>query len=170
MARRIVLTSLLGLLMLAGVAELATAGSSLGAGIHYLRTVGGIKDDPNIDWNADSFGFVGSYQFSLPLVKIEGDLEWVPDFGGSDKSLFQPQAYGLIGGLLYGGLGIGVGHFDGDWLDPFYALRAGVSLGLTKLSVDVNINYRFQSTDVGEVVRDADLDQFTLGAIVRFDI
>jgi hypothetical protein len=166
MWRNVALTLTAACLVLVCGVQVASAGSSLGAGIHYLRTVGDIKDQP--DWDSNAVGFLGSYQLSFPLVKIEGDLEWVPNFGGSDKSLFQPQAYGLIGGLIYGGLGIGTGRFDGDWLDAFYALRAGVSLGLAGIAVDGFLSYTFQSSKFSDFVDEVSLDQFTLGAIARF--
>ena len=35
-----------------------------------------------------------------------------------------PQGWALVGSVLYGGAGIGIGNFDGEWQDdPFYALR-----------------------------------------------
>jgi hypothetical protein len=148
----------------------ARAGHSLGGGVEYLKTVGDIKDAEGFDSNA--FGFIGSYQFSIALVKLEGDVEWVPDFGGSGKSLIQPQAYALIGGgLLYGGLGIGTGYIDGGWWsNPFYALRAGVNLGLAGVSVDVFGLYRFQNADYLDSVDQTDLDSITFGALLRFDL
>jgi hypothetical protein len=129
----------------------ARAGHSLGGGVEYLKTVGDIKDAEGFDSNA---------------------FEWGPDFGGSGKSLIQPQAYALIGGgLLYGGLGIGTGYIDGGWWsNPFYALRAGVNLGLAGVSVDVFGLYRFQNADYLDSVDQTDLDSITFGALLRFDL
>jgi hypothetical protein len=141
----------------------------LGGGIHYLATVGDIKDSPGI--KDHNFNFVASYRQALTLLSIEADVEFVPDYLGSDKMLYQPQAYALIGGFIYGGAGIGWGYIDGDWLDdPFYALRAGVNVPLGKLHLDVNASYRFLHTKALESLDDSSLDSVTFGAIVRFDL
>jgi len=162
------------LLVLLGVLGAASAshaqlGLRVGGGIHYLRTIGDIKDDATFDENA--INFLASVQLGAGLVKFEGDLEWVPDYGGSDESLWQPQAFVLVGNLIYGGGGIGWGYIDGEWFDePFYALRVGVDFPLGGIHLDVNANYRFQSTKVFESVDTEDLDSITFGAIVRFGL
>ena len=98
-------------------------------------------------------------------------MEWVPDYGGSDKSLWLPQAFFLVGGLIYGGAGIGIGYIDGEWFDkPFYALRASVDIPLGPVSVDINANYRFMNNSVSENIDSEDLDSITFGAIVRFGL
>ena len=58
----------------AGVVDEAECGSQIGAGIHYLRTVGDIKDSP--DWNPDAVGFMASYRYTMPLIKIEVRHYW----------------------------------------------------------------------------------------------
>lgn len=157
-------------LTLAGTfAATAQAGPRLGGGVQYLKTLGDIKDTPEFDSNA--FGFLGSYQYATRLFKIEGDVEWILDFGGSNKSLIQPQAYFLVGGLIYGGAGIGIGYFDGNWQeDPFYALRAGVDLTLGGLGLDAFAQFRFQDTEVFEDFGSQNLNSITFGAVVRFQI
>ena len=141
----------------------------LGGGIHYVRTLGDIKDDSRFD--NDAYNIMGSLQFSGGLLTLEADVEWIPNYGGSDKSLWQPQAYLLLGGFIYGGVGIGIGHFDGEWQnDPFYALRAGVDFPLGPLYLDVNVNYRFQSTKVFEDLDEIDTDAVTFSAVVRFEL
>jgi len=148
----------------------AFAGSQIGGGIHYLATVGDIKDSPEID--DSNFNFVASYKYTgAGLISFEGDVEFVPDYLGSDEVLYQPQAYALVGELIYGGAGIGFGYFDGDWLDnPFYALRVGVDLPLANLHVDVNANYRFLSSKALQTLDESDLDSVTFGAIVRLGL
>ncbi len=142
---------------------------SLGAGIHYMKTVGDIKDAPEFDENA--YNLVASAQMSLLMFKVEGDVEWVPDYGGSDESLLMPQVLVLFGGLLYGGAGIGSGYIDGEWFDkPFYSLRLGVDIPLGPIGVDINANYRFMDTSVFESADSEDLDSVTFGAIVRFKL
>jgi hypothetical protein len=146
----------------------AVAGQ-IGGGIHYLSTVGDIKDSQGID--DSNYNLVASYKQPLALLSIEADVEFVPDYLGSDKMLYQPQAFALIGGLIYGGAGIGWGYIDGEWFDdPFYALRAGVDFPLGKIHLDVNANYRFLNTKALNSLDDSDLDSVTFGAIVRFGL
>ena len=140
---------------------------SIGAGIHYLKTVGDIKDDSN--WDKNALGFIGSFQHGAGLLKLEGDVEWVNDYGGTDHSMIEPQAYALVGNHLYGGAGIGIGYIDDSWQDsPFYALRAGYALGLTSLTLDGFASYRFQNTKALEGLTSDDLDTVTFGLIARF--
>ena len=147
----------------------AQAGHRIGGGVQYLKTLGDIKDIPEFDSNA--FGFLASYQYDGGLLKLEGDVEWILDYGGSSNSLIQPQAYLLVGGLIYAGAGIGIGYFDGNWQnDPFYALRAGVDFTLGGLDLDAFALYRFQDTEVFEDFESQDLDSITFGAMIRFHI
>ena len=156
------------LLFVTGMPETAECGSSMGGGINYLRTLGSIKD--NSEWDPDAVGFLVSYQRDFTLLRIEADVEWIPDYGGTDEALIQPQAWALIGALIYGGAGIGIGYWDGDWQDnPFYALRVGVDLGLSSVTLDAFASYRFQTSQVFEDIDQDDLDALTFGAIVRFD-
>ncbi len=145
----------------------AQLGLQLGGGVHYVRTVGDIKGAPEFDSNA--FNLVGAAKMGLGLIKFEGDVEWVPDYGGSGESLWLPQAFALVGGMIYGGAGIGTGYIDGEWFDrPIYTLRAGVNVPLGVVSVDVNANYQFIGSSVFEGADGADFDSITFGAIVWF--
>ncbi len=157
-------------IMLAGAfAPCTQAEHLLGGGVEYLKTLGDIKDEPEFDSNA--FGIIGSYQYNGGLLKFEADVEWIPDFGGTSKSLIQPQAYALIGNLIYGGAGIGIGYFDGEWeSNPFYALRAGVNLPIGGLILDVFGVYRFQEAEVIEHLGESDLDAITFCALIRFGL
>jgi len=148
----------------------ADAGSSIGAGLHWLKTYGDIKDNP--DFNSNNVSFWGSYQYSLPIFRVEGDLEWVPDYGGSGKSMINYQAYGLAAlGLLYGGIGIGMSYYDGGFLDdPFYALRAGVDFPLGPLHLDVNANFRFMDTKILDNLGSQDMNSVTFGAFARWSL
>ena len=141
--------------------------ASLGVGVHYLKTVGDIKDDDN--WDRNAFGFIGSFQHGTGLLKLEGDVEWVNDYGGTDHSMIEPQAYALVGNHLYGGAGIGIGYINDNWQNsPFYALRAGYALGLSALTLDGFASYRFQKTEALEGLTSDDLDTVTFGVIARF--
>ena len=140
----------------------------LGAGVHYMETVGDIKDAEGFDSGA--LNFLLAAKMGLGLITIEGDSEWALDYGGSDHTLWLPQVFALVGlRLFYGGAGIGAGYLDQEWFDhPIYTLRAGVNLPLGPVSVDVNANYQFMSTSVAEGVDSDDLDSVTFGAIVWF--
>jgi len=165
--KRFLVVLVLGCLLVCATYGESYCGHRIGGGLHYLRTLGDIQDVPEFD--ANSLGFLASYQYTFTLLKIEGDVEWIPDFGGSDKSLWVPQAWGLIGSMIYGGVGIGIGYIDGDWQDnPFYALRAGVDIGLGGLGLDVFASYQFQTTTVFEDFESDDLNSITFGAILRF--
>ncbi len=167
MKRTTLLCALLAVVLVGALAPPAECGSKWGLGIHYRKTLGDISD--NADWDENALGFIGSYQFGLAFLTVEADLEWVPDYGGTGKDLFEPQAWGLIGGFLYGGAGIGIGHYDGDWLDnPFYALRLGVNVSLFGIGLDVFGSYRFQKIDDLQGLDGDDLNSMTFGAIARF--
>jgi hypothetical protein len=167
MKRTFLVPVVVGAILMGVFVNTAECAGSFGAGIHYLRTLGDIKDVPG--WDKNALGFIGSYQLGLGLIKVEGDLEWVPDYGGSDKSLIEPQVYGLLGTLLYGGIGFGWSYFNDGWLDnPFYALRVGAALGVGVIGVDVFATYRFQTSKVFKNFDNDDLNSITFGAIVRF--
>ena len=166
---RPMITFLVLVLLTAGLAADATAGLRIGGGIHYLRTVGELKDSPGFDKN--STAFLGVAKYSIPLFRVEGDLEIVPDYVGSDKTMWQPQAYVFIGGLLYGGIGTGVGYLgDFGWQDPFFALRLGVDITVGAIDLDVFGSYRFQKADDLSHLGQDDLDSITLGALLSFEL
>ena len=168
MTTRTILIGAIAAAMLAS-AGTASAGHQIGGGIHYLATVGDIKDNPEVD--DSNFNFVASYKYSASLISVVADVEFVPDYLGSDEMLYQPQAFLLVGGFIYGGAGVGFGYIDGEWFDdPFYALRAGVDIPLGSIHLDVNANYRFLSTKAFDTVDDQDLDSVTFGAVVRFGL
>ena len=167
MVRRMTFVSLaVAVATITSLAAFAECGS-IGAGVHYLKTVGEIKDTPGFDENA--FGLIGSYQHGVSMLRLEGDVEWINDFGGSDHSMIQPQAYALIGKTIYGGVGIGIGYIDDKWQDaPFYALRAGFAMPLAALTLDAFASYTFQDAETLEGATSEDLDAVTFGLIARF--
>jgi len=157
------------ILSVACVTDEATAGLRVGGGVHYLRTVGDLKDSPGFD--KDDLAFLASLKFVGGLISVEGDLEFIPDYVGSDLLMVQPQAYALIGGFIYGGVGIGVGHLeDLGWQDPFYSLRAGVDLEFGSIDLDVFATYNFQKAKDLSNMESDDLDAITFGALIRFGI
>lgn len=164
------LIALLSLVLAVTIAVPAVA-AQFGVGLHYLRTL----DDQGFgdEFSQNDFGFFGSITIPIAIVRIEGQLEWVPDYIGSDENLFQPAAYGLLDiGPIYGGAGIGIGYLTGDNLgwatNPFYALRAGIDIGLGGFAVDVFASYRFQSANFLEGAQNLDLDKLTLAAQIKF--
>ncbi len=158
------------ILSLIGQPSPATAEVRIGGGIHYWTALGDIEvDDVEIDENGTSF--LASIQW-VPdgLFKFEGNLEYFTDgFGGGDAGALSPQAFVLLGGGLYGGLGIGVTYNDelegNNISDPFYAARVGLDIEvLPNIHIDINANYLFNAfSDIDG----ADEDSITLGAIGR---
>jgi hypothetical protein len=152
-------------------AGIASAGVSLGAGIHYLHNVGEIDEADGVDFDENSLGFLGSLMASAGFLNLEGQVEYVPNYLGSDEAMWIPQAWALLGSTLYAGAGIGIGHIDGDWQDdPFYGLRAGVNLPLGAVGLDAYGTYLFWNDDAFEDVTGEDLDSITFAALLRFNL
>ena len=170
MARSITTTAFIILALLAvGFVADASAGLRIGGGIHYLKTVGDIKDTPDFDENA--IGFLGAVKYKTSLFTFEGDLELIPDYIGSSKMMWQPQAYAFIGGLIYGGAGIGVGYLNSfGWQDPFFALRAGVDFMAGPIDLDIFASYRFQKAGDLSALGEDDLNSITFGALINFGL
>jgi hypothetical protein len=167
MIRRLALSLMMcALLIGVGVSTAGAAGGSFGVGLHYLRNLGDIKA---AGFDQNSYALVGAYKFNATLVTVEGTVDYVFDYVGTGKAMVEPAAWALMGSMIYGGAGIGIGYSDGDWQkDPFYALRAGVTLPLTKVSLDVFGTYRFQSDDDLKALTGEDLDSVTFAALLHF--
>lgn len=148
-------------------ANVASA-SSIGGGVHYLRNLGDISDN---GYEPNNFSILGSFQMPLAMLTLEADVEYMFDLMGTDEGAWLPQAYALIGGMIYGGLGIGIINADGEWADnPFYNLRAGVNLPLSAMNLDVYGTYQFWSDDQLEAATGDDLDSVTFAAVLRFNL
>ena len=104
---------------------------------------------------------------NLPLQSTPPHLDAA---AGSDQYVFSPQAFLLVGEVLYAGAGIGINYSDSEFADePFYALRVGLDIPIfPKIFLDVNVNYRFEEWDFDKIEDDIDLDTLTLGAMLRF--
>jgi opacity protein-like surface antigen len=156
------------ILLCSSLASTARAASfSLGAGVHYWRTVNELG---NASFDRSGAAVMLSYQY-LPegLFKLEGDVEFFPrGFGGANDAAWSPQVYFLVGGRLYAGVGAGViysSSFDGRWSDVFYAARAGTDFALLpRVHLDINANYRFNDWNQ---LDQANTDTVTLGALLR---
>ena len=146
----------------------AASAASIGGGVHYLRNLGDIEDN---GYEPNNFSILGSFQFPLAMLKLEADVEYMFDLMGTDEGAWLPQAYALIGGMIYGGAGIGIVNFDGEWADdPFYNLRAGVNLPLAAMTLDVYATYQFWNDDQLESLTGDDLDAVTFAGVLRFDL
>lgn len=164
-------TVLMGFLFLGfgGMEARAQSQWSVGGGVHYLRNLGDITADGALDFNKNSVALVGSVKGSFGLLSVEPQVGYVFDWVGTNNSLWEPQIWGLIGGFIYGGAGIGIGYTDGDWLDdPFYAIRGGVDLPLGGLELDAYATWRFQSSQDFKDLTGEDLDSITFAALLRF--
>ena len=160
--KRILLTLMIFMIPLGFLGTTSTdAEAGLGLGIHYLNTLGDIKDHPEFD--SSNLGFLGAYTLGAGLINFEVDVEWIPNYVGS-YDMIQPSAYAFVGGFIYGGVGMGIGYINSEWQsDPFYALRAGVKLAF----LDIFTSYRFQKwSDVG--TDSDDVDSLTFGAMFKF--
>ena len=163
------------LLIVAAASTTATlanaAGTSIGGGLHYLRNLGEIDEDESLDLSKDSFGLIGSVKNNMGLLSIEGQVEYIFNYIGTDEGMIIPSAWLLAGNFIYGGAGIGIGHIDGEWQsDPFYALRAGVNFPLGGLNLDAYGTYQFWSDDDLEDLTGEDLDSVTFAAVIRFPV
>jgi len=166
--------SILGLLVCLSLllpSACLSAEHMIGGGVLYQKTLGDIKD--NDEFDDDAINWIASYQLASDSpIKLEIDLEIVPDFGGSDMTFYMPQGYLLFGSRIYVGAGIGYGYLDGEWTnDPFYAFRGGLDLPLgEKVHLDINANYRFMDFAVLDDIDSQDADAITFGAILRFEL
>jgi len=152
----------------AGRAEETESLHQFGVGAHYWTTVKNI-DVNDVDKNG--FSYLAMYKYRYGWVGIEADLEWFKKgFGGSTEDVYQPQAFIILGKVIYAGAGIGGYYTDGKLADkPFYALRVGLDIPLLPiLHLDVNANYRFENwDDLSTEGKSIDGDTVTLGAAAR---
>ena len=143
-----------------------------GVGAHYWTTVENIDVD-NVKENG--FAYIATYQLRpASLLKFGLDVEVLPEeYGGSEKNVYAPQAYLVLGSAIYAALGIGAYYTDGDFSeDPFYNLRAGLDLCLLPfIYLDINANYRFENwDDIKALDEKISSDTITLGAAVRLEL
>ena len=165
----VLLVAVIGLAT-AGASSPSSAGIGVGGGVHYLHNVGDI-DANGVNFDKDNFGFLGSIMGGASMFKLEGQVEYIPSYLGTDEGMWIPQAYVLLGSVIYAGAGIGIGHFNSDWMDdPFYALRAGVNLPLGAMGLDMYGTYHFWNNDAFEDVNGDDLDSITFAALLRFNL
>ncbi len=161
--KRVILSALIVVTPLLFLVTTATdSQAGFGAGIHYLKTVEDMGETSGFD--SSSLGFLGVFSFGSGLINFEFDFEYVPNYA-LDKDLIQPSAYVFLGGFIYGGLGVGVSHFNEEWADdPFFDLRTGLKIA----AFDFFASYRMQDFDEVSVLKTEDLNSVTFGAIFKF--
>ncbi len=139
-----------------------------GVGAHYWTTIKNV-DVHNVD--KDGFSYLLSYQYRYEWIGIEADVEWFKKgFGGAAQDVYQPQAYLIVGKVIYVAAGIGGYYSDGKLADnPFYAFRAGLDIPILPiLRLDVNANYRFETwDDLSTEGKEISTDTVTLGVAAR---
>lgn len=159
-----------GLLWIAstGRAQEQERNNQLGIGAHYWTTVKNI-DVNDVDKNG--FSYLAMYQYHYEWIGIEAALEWFQSgFGGASQDVYQPQAYLILGKVIYAAAGIGGYYSDSKLADnPFYAFRVGLDIPLLSiLHLDINANYRFENwDDLSTEGKSVDTDTVTLGAAAR---
>ncbi len=142
----------------------------IGFGANYWRTV----DKLHHEFDRDGLSWLVSYQRNLSrLVGVQADVEWFRSgFAGSDKDVFAPQAFLLVGGALYAGLGVGILYSDGDFNDaPYYAVRLGLDFEmLPTIHLDINANYQFSEwTTINRLDKELSSDTIFIGGAVRIE-
>jgi hypothetical protein len=161
--KRTLITLLIAVAPLLFLASAATdSHAGLGVGLHYLKTVEDMGETSGFD--SSSLGFLGVFSFSPGFINFELDFEYIPNYA-FDKDLLQPSAYAFLGNHIYGGFGVGIGHFNGEWADdPFFDIRAGLKI----LSFDFFGSYKIQDLDELNDLESEDLNAVTFGAIYKF--
>ncbi|NJL27383.1 MAG: porin family protein [Thermoanaerobaculia bacterium] len=154
--------------MLVASAPAQAEGHRFGVGLHYWRALDDLAED---GFDVDESGLAGivSWQYGA-FIRFEADLEIFPEgFGGSTDTAISPLVFVVVGSDLYAALGAGVTwsqDLEGDFSDPFWVARVGWDWDLLpKISLDLNLNYRF---DAFSELDDVQSDAITAGAIVRF--
>jgi hypothetical protein len=161
-------------LLVAGIgttALTAEAGTAhrVGGGANYWVTLDDIDDEAVRDSTENGWSYFASYQYWPTLIGFELVAEMYPDWI-NEENAYSPEAYLLLGGVIYAGAGVGIMYIDGDWADdPFFALKVGLNLELLpSLYVDIAANYRFETeTEFEGEDTDIDTDTVFLGAAVR---
>ena len=152
-------------------APAALAGSHrLGVGANYWKTVNNLDSTDITNFNEDGLSWLASYQYvPTGFFKLEADLEYYPNLEEDGNTFWSPEAFVLVGGTIYAGVGIGTYYSDGIFnKTPFYMLRAGLDFAILPfLSLDINANYRFDDWSSFST-NDLNTDTIRLGAALRF--
>lgn len=154
------------LMVVSGAALQAGAQESrLGGGVNYWRVV----EDVDEEFDEDGISWLVSYQYCpAELFRVEADVEIFPDgLLGVGDTAYGPQAFAILGGAIYAGVGVGI-YYQEEWADdPFYVLRVGVDLEVLPDALHLDLYGRYQFTEWGDI--DIDTDTVILGGAVRFE-
>lgn len=167
---RSILTSLLVLAALAPSAATA-AEHRLGLGLRYWNALEDLPKQGFPDVDDSGVSWLGSYIFDVegPL-KFGLELEYHGNgYGGSTSSAWSPQVLAMVGGKLYGGIGMGItlaSSFDSNRSDPYFLARVGFDFSiLPRLTLDLHLEWQ---ADAFNQLDEFDSDALTLGAVVRY--
>lgn len=161
--------------MFAAVAACLAAGdafaqTSVGVGARYFKTVDSLDGPFEEDGLAPLLTIKRDF---VPLIHGQLDFVLYPDgYAGSDKDVFAPEVFLIVGSGIYAGLGVGTLYSDGEFGDPFFIARAGLDLELLpSIHLDLNANYEFAEWEqINTIDKDADSDTITLGAALRIEL
>lgn len=155
--------------VLFGLCAPVVAQHEFGAGMQYWKVLDDI-DVTNIDDSGFSYFVNYRYRFHGPL-RFELVMERLPDRFG--EGAYAPQAFLLVGNQIYAGAGAGAIYTNGSFADePFYALKAGVSLPLPLwLRLDLSAQYRFNDfADLRDEDRKIGTDTIFIGGALRLTL
>lgn len=163
--------SLLLRLLLVAACSLAVgarAETTLGLGAHYFQTIDSL-DKP---FEESGLAPLVSLRTDLgALLHLQFDGVLYPEgYAGAVDDVISPQAFLLVGGGLYAGLGVGILYADDEFADdPFFIARAGVDIALFPgLHLDICANYEFAEWEgINDLDDNVDTDTVTLGAALR---
>jgi len=148
-------------------AQAETRNHRVGFGVNYWYAI----DDIDVgDIDDSGLSYLVTYQYKPSVVGIQLDGEMLPDRLGEDA--YAAAGYLVVGGAIYGSIGVGILNVDGEWADdPFYALRLGLDSELLPgIHLDISGSYRFDSaTKIDDALDDYDTDTVFLGAAARFE-
>lgn len=161
--------TLLAALMAAGLlsAQAQESSGRFGGGVNYWVALDDIDID---DVDEDGFSYFITYKKESGLFGLQLDLEYFDSRFQDDA--YAPAAYLIAGNAIYLSAGIGW-VYENDWADdPFYALKTGLDIALTKrIHLDLGVSYRVEgSVDLDDAIDDIDTDTLYLGAAVRFGL
>lgn len=145
----------------------AESTTRLGGGVNYWVALDDIDLD---DVDEDGFSYLLSYQWRPGFLGMQADLEYFDS--RFQNSAYAPAAYVVVGKGLYAAAGIGW-VYEKEWADdPFYALKVGLDLALTKrLYLDLGLSYRVEGgVDLGDALDKVDTDTLYLGAAIRIGL
>jgi hypothetical protein len=82
------------------------------------------------DTAGDGFGIGVKQSFlPIPLIKVDGRLTWV-NFSDASMDMVPIEATASIGGLIYGGVGVGYYFLSADGVDLDNQWGASIQLGV----------------------------------------